>query len=970
MNSLRIRCQLYLYNITIDYAENPEKTANPKYTEADLQAMVDVMEYATNKDKTEQRFFVTGVNCDPTTARDEMMITKAGWSDTSEIVCYHGFQSFKHGEVTPEQAHEVGVKLAERMWGDRFQVIVATHLNTDCLHNHFVVNSVSFADGMHYHDNKANLRLLRQRSDELCREYALSVIEHPSGKKKPYALYQAEKQGRPTRDNVARQAVDEAISKSFTLKDFDRQLAEMGYRINFDPNRKYWTIIGKGWQRPKYPSNENEIMLSKDALSQLGMKEPKLNMEIPLSYYDKNGQQEKNFTLSGWFHSYTGTGMGFVSEAYCKNAGYTMAEDGVLSLSLNKMPDDFYRIQKDVELNENQSFGGAVSMKSSSGSVIAMVILLVFFIIGSGYLLIYNVLYISISNDTRFYGLMKTLGTTQKQIKSLVKNQAVKFACIGIPIGILLATAVSFGIVPFVLNEGFEQGKSMMDAEVFFHPSIYILSVIFSAVTVWIACNAPAKAAAKISPIEALKFQNFAPKKTKSRNSTNGGKLHVMAFHNVFRDKKRAALVFMSLFMGITMILGVNGVISSMSAENFIKEYMDYNFEYTDIQFEQYEQLNKEVPQFDEHFVEQIKQLDGIKNIDVQKTVWAGIDFNENDLEGFMKIKYEDSKYKAKGQSYEQTIETLKGYAESGDYGCYITTLPDDRVLEEYNAEHPDTPIDMEAFKRGETAIAGKDTEYNAPNTALVGETLTLTADSTDGKATDFKIGGAFYYDDYDNTLSEGIGRRKEINMVPDVIFVSEAGMERLTKEPIISAIGVDIKNFNDLERIDSELQAINSTLTTSEWQLKSSVNQKELYNQMNYSLSLLGNGAAILLIVIGLINFVNVMLTGVVARKNEFAIMESIGTTKKQIRKILTLEGGIYALISTLLIMTFGNAFLMLVADAVPHMANYAVFKYPVALVIGLIAAIFVICLSVPAIVYKATSDETVIERLHNFDS
>ncbi len=120
----------------------------------------------------------------------------------------------------------------------------------------------------------------------------------------------------------------------------------------------------------------------------------------------------------------------------------------------------------------------------------------------------------------------------------------------------------------------------------------------------------------------------------------------------------------------------------------------------------------------------------------------------------------------------------------------------------------------------------------------------------------------------------------------------------------------------------------------------------------------------------IGLINFVNVMLTGVVARKNEFAIMESIGTTKKQIRKILTLEGGIYAFLSTLLIMTFGNAFLLLVADAVPHIVNYAVFEYPVALVIGLIAAIFVICLSVPAIVYKAASDETVIERLHNFEN
>jgi len=235
----------------IDYAENPEKTANPKYTDADLQAMGDVMKYATNGDKTEHQFFVTGVNCDPATARDEMMMAKAQWNDQSEIVCYHGFQSFKAGEVTPEQAHEVGVKLAEKMWGGRFQVIVATHLNTDCLHNHFVVNSISYIDGRHYHDNKKNLRLLRQRSDELCREYSLSVIEHPSGRKKPYVLCQAEKQGLPTRDTVARQAVDEAISKSFTLKDFDRQLSEMGYRINFDPNRKYWTIIGKGWQRPK-----------------------------------------------------------------------------------------------------------------------------------------------------------------------------------------------------------------------------------------------------------------------------------------------------------------------------------------------------------------------------------------------------------------------------------------------------------------------------------------------------------------------------------------------------------------------------------------------------------------------------------------------------------------------------------------------------------------------------------------------
>ena len=707
-------------------------------------------------------------------------------------------------------------------------------------------------------------------------------------------------------------------------------------------------------------------MLSEDALSQLGIKKPKLDMEIPLSYVSKDGEQKDTFTLSGWFRSYTGTGMAFLSESYCQEHGYTLQNSGVLSISLDNPKDNFYDIQDDITLNENQTFQGSVSMSSSNGSVYAMIILLVFFIIGSGYLLIYNVLYISISKDTRFYGLIKTLGTTEKQIKTLVKRQAVTFACIGIPIGVILAGALSFGIVPIILENAFDSGKSIIDAEMFFHPSIFILSIIFSALTVWISCNAPAKAASKISPIEALRYQNFASTKTKIRSSTNGGKLHVMAYHNVFRDKKRAFLVFMSLFMGITMILGVNGIIGSMKVENFIDKYMDYNFEYTDIQFEQPEQPNKEVSQFDEQFVEQIKQIDGVKKVDIQKTVWAGIDFDEVALEGFMKIRYEDSRYKTEGQSYQEMVADLKEYANAGDYGCYITTL-DDKALEEYNAKHPNTSIDIEAFNRGETAIAGMDTEYNAPNTALVGKTLSLTADSSDDKATDFLIDGSFYFEDYENNLSEGIGRRKDIHIVPEIIYVSEAGMERLTKTPIISAIGVDIKDMNQVEQIDSELQALNGTLTKQEWSYKSPIGMMEEYNQVTYSMNLMGNGAAVLLIVIGLINFINVMLTGVVARKNEFAVMESIGTSKKQIQKILTLEGGIYALVTTVLIMTLGNAFLLLVADAVPHMADYAKFEYPFALVICLIFAIFIICLSVPAIVYRAVSKETVIERLHD---
>ena len=716
-----------------------------------------------------------------------------------------------------------------------------------------------------------------------------------------------------------------------------------------------------------YPANEKEIMLSEDALLQLGIREPRSAMEIPLTYQGKDGEQKETFILSGWFRSYTGNGMAFLSESYCKENGYTLQNSGALSLSLKDPGNDFLRIQNDIPLNEGQSFQGAVAMKSSSGSLYVMMVLLVLFIIGSGYLLIYNVLYISISRDTRFYGLIKTLGTTEKQIRSLVKRQAVTFGCIGIPVGMVLAAAVSFGLIPYILKEAFDSGKSVMDAVMFFHPGIFLLSVIFSALTVWVACNAPAKVAGRISPVEALRYQNFAAQKAKSRNSTNGGKLPVMAYHNVFRDKKRAILVFCSLFMGTVTILGVNGVLGSMSGENYVKKYVDYDFQYTDVQFQQAELTEKEVPQFDGRFVEQISGIPGVGDIEVRKSIWAEIRFDEQLFEQFMELAYADGYYSSQGKSYEQMVEELKAFSEAGEYGCYVSTL-DESYIEKYNTICYDTPVDLEAFRRGDIILLGTDTEYYAPNRTLVGKTLNLKADSEGSQELDFVVGGALCYRDYEEFGKRfNIGRRKFIGVVPDVIYVSEAGMKKLTETPYIYQIGVDVEDDSQLQTVHRKLLALNETLTKKEWEYKSVVSELEKFNQTNYSMNLIGNGAAVLLIMTGLINFVNVMLTSVIARKNEFAVMESIGTSKRQIGKMLVLEGGVYALVSTLLIMTLGNVFLMLVADAVPHLADYAKFEYPVALVICLILIIFVICLSVPAVVYRLISKETVIERLHD---
>ncbi|NCC87759.1 MAG: relaxase [Clostridia bacterium] len=238
---------------SIDYATNPEKTTNKlEITDDEYQGLRDVMDYASKSKKTtaaDTQRYVDGVNCNFATARSEMVITKKQFADESEIIAFHAFQSFAPNEVDEKTAHEIGVKLAEKMWGERFQVVVATHLNTNCLHNHFVINSTSFVDGKRYYDNKANLKKFRDLSDGFCKEYGLSIIENADSYKTHSYLYRADKSGMPTRYNLAKEAIDEAISHSYKKDDFFKQLSKMGYSFDFRDSRKYATIKPKEYAK-------------------------------------------------------------------------------------------------------------------------------------------------------------------------------------------------------------------------------------------------------------------------------------------------------------------------------------------------------------------------------------------------------------------------------------------------------------------------------------------------------------------------------------------------------------------------------------------------------------------------------------------------------------------------------------------------------------------------------------------------
>ena len=247
----------------IRYAENPEKTENPKWSPTELEGMqdfmeyamqdaserglIDVLEYAAADDKTEQRHFVSSVNCNVEIARQQMILTKKQWDKEGGIVAYHGYQSFMPGEVTPGAAHRIGVAMAEKLWGDRFEVIVATHLNTKCVHNHFVINSVSFKDGYRYYDNKKSYALMRRISDELCRANALSIVTDPKRRGKHYAEWKAENEGRPTWHSAIREDVDQAVVMSMSFQAFIRSLKEKGYEVV--TGGKYMKVRPQGKER-------------------------------------------------------------------------------------------------------------------------------------------------------------------------------------------------------------------------------------------------------------------------------------------------------------------------------------------------------------------------------------------------------------------------------------------------------------------------------------------------------------------------------------------------------------------------------------------------------------------------------------------------------------------------------------------------------------------------------------------------
>lgn len=209
-----------------------------------------VLQYAANPKKTNNKLYISGINCEPETAYEEFTAVKRSYAKADGIEAYHGYLSFKEQNITPELTMKIGTEFAQEVWGKRFQVLVTVHTDTEHPHCHFVINSVSFVDGKKLWGEEKAWFKFKQTADRLCEKYGLYYNPKLVRGKSSSYHYNREKKGEPTRYLLAREAMEKALLQCTNTADLRYTLAKLGYELTMNDRRKYWTITPKGSKKP------------------------------------------------------------------------------------------------------------------------------------------------------------------------------------------------------------------------------------------------------------------------------------------------------------------------------------------------------------------------------------------------------------------------------------------------------------------------------------------------------------------------------------------------------------------------------------------------------------------------------------------------------------------------------------------------------------------------------------------------
>ena len=731
----------------------------------------------------------------------------------------------------------------------------------------------------------------------------------------------------------------------------DKELNKLKLYWLDDTCWKKQTVPALDYYKGKYPNKENEIMLSRSALSSMGIKNPKVGMELPLIYQtlaenSKNEDIIKTFVLSGWFLDYTSIDKGYVSEKFYKSTGVLQTDvtQGSLKVSLKNplySKNDIIEMQNQIKLSGNQIIKADYDTISNFIKTIIGLVILLALVFMSGYLFIYNTLYISVNRDIRYFGQLKTIGTTTVQIKKMIYKQILWNTVIGIPLGLTCSAVVGKIIIPQLLHV---LNPTVATSEVgTISLWVFVIATVFSFVATMISSQKPAKIAMNCSPVEAMKYVGAVPVKVKNKKRT-GGDICSMVKMNLFRDKKQFIIIMCSLSLAISLFLIINVIIYVNNAKNIFNHFYDYDLRL----------LNQTLLSDNEEqvitldLIGQIKSIDGVKDVRVLKSATAFVPYQENVYGEYYKELY-NSRYSP--GNYEKDIELYKKQPNHYLFTCKVLGI-DELEFERINNTLKN-PLDKEEFKNGDIAVVFKN--FTQGGNGIIGKNVefSIPAALNPDKKENIEIGAII--DNYPAYYSAGY--------TPDLI-VSDDFFNKIMGQPLIEMIKIDydVPFSKSVETSIKKLIKSNKFIST-----ESKLGDYSEMKNSESQITVLGGSLGIIIIFLAISNYLNMMSESIQNRSKEFAVLESVGMTRKQIKKMIVFESLGYSILSSVIALIIGLPASYVIFT---NFNRYGIpFAFPVIKTLLLFIVIIITCVVTSLFVFSKLKSETVIGLLRKYE-
>lgn len=719
----------------------------------------------------------------------------------------------------------------------------------------------------------------------------------------------------------------------------------------------YWKKMmapARKFVKGHYPVEENEVMVTEDALKKCGFSDKKIGDEITFVYEINEKREAKTFRISGIWDGYGDTDNFYMSKAFCDKQKLDAVYYGRCHISFCKkwMSDevqqafiDSMKLKKSQRLFYVYEYGNATEIFLGLSGIALVTVL-------SAYLLIYNIMYLSVAGNIRYYGLLQTIGMTGRQIRQLMQKQLLWIGGIGMLAGILIGAGTSFFLIPVVVKT-FVSAKEMGAVQVTFHPIIVLLTVLLTGCTVWYAGRKPTKIAVGSSPVEALEYRVVSS--VRKRHKTRKGSLIVrMALEQLTRNKKKTMVTMLSLAASLSVFLCLITLLHTQSAREYSYNYMGLDMVLKNDTInnmvlnraaEGEEQIQGVHPILNEELLNEIRQTDGVEEVLPTITVPTIIPWEKEVTDVWMREFYETWM----NIPYEDDIEEYQQHPENFGSSLVGITEEDFRAL---NAEM-EQPVDEEAFLSGKTCILYRHGLFGLDEKELRGKQISCEEYVHPENTRTFEIAGMTDVGDYVSLLG-----------FPPTMIVIDDVVKAFTEKPIVFRVGIRYAEEYHKETEDAILSNIEESPNKTDFSWDSKIEQAENVKAAQGHMMEIGFGIVLILGIIGVMNYINTSVGNMQSRQKEISIMESVGMTERQVKKMLVWEGIFYTGGVLFLTLTVGIGITYAIYQTMNYMG--AKFWFPVLPFLGATLILFVVCIVVPVWTYqKIEKSGSLVERI-----